>query len=145
MITKQKVETTYKESNYGSGVRTQSCQVVLRQLTENLIERGASVDAVAIFQNDFCNLNGITVPDSFFPESATIEDFFDEKLIPSDKNVSAKDVFGCYEKWCKLNGIVPRTKGNFFFELKCRGLFHKTGTVDGRTLKTVVKGYRIAE
>lgn len=143
MTIMQEVETIYKESDYGSGSRIQGCQIVLKLLTANLLKRGASVYDIATFQSDFCNLNGITVPDSFFPKGVTIEDFLNEKLMPCDKNVSGKDVFNCYVEWCKINKINPKTKREFFFELRNRNLLHERGKINGQTWHNVLKGYKI--
>lgn len=34
-------------------------------------------------------------------------------------------------------------KSNFFAELKTKGLFANSGTVDGKTVKNIVKGYTV--
>ena len=68
MVTKKEVCITERNREVGSAMRSMYCQRVLRQLTDNMLERGATSDDVAIFQSDFCNANDIIIPDSFFPE-----------------------------------------------------------------------------
>ena len=63
----------------------------------------------------------------------------------SDKNVSAKTVYETYSKWCTASGCGIENKGNFFTELKVKGIFATSGTVNGRTVRNVVKGYELAE
>ena len=38
---------------------------------------------------------------------------------------------------------VAKTKVNFFAELKAKGLFMNSGTVEGKTVRNIVKGYTI--
>ena len=40
-------------------------------------------------------------------------------------------------------GSFEENKGNFFSELKTKGLFMKIGTVEGKTVKNTVRGYII--
>ena len=61
----------------------------------------------------------------------------------SEKNSKAKDIYDVYIKWCNDNGYGCENKGNFFSELKTKGLFMKTGTVEGKTVKNAVRGYII--
>ena len=44
-------------------------------------------------------------------------------------------------KWCDDNGYGCENKGNFFAELKSKGIFATSGTVEGKTVKNIVKGY----
>ena len=76
-------------------------------------------------------------------QSDKIGNFINEMLIKSDRNSKAKDVYEAYGRWCDDNGYGCENKGNFFAELKNKGLFNATGTIDGKTVKNVVKGYEL--
>ena len=53
----------------------------------------------------------------------------------------AKDIYDVYAKWCDSNGYGTENKQNFFAELKNKGVFSNSGTVEGKTVKNIVKGY----
>ena len=57
------------------------------------------------------------------------------------KNCGAGAVYQRYSTWCEDNGFGCENKGNFFDELKSKGIFAASGTVDGKTVRNVVKGY----
>jgi putative DNA primase/helicase len=76
-------------------------------------------------------------------QSDKIGNFINEVLIKSDKNSKAKDVYDAYTKWCDGNGYGCENKGNFFAELKNKQIFADRGTIDGKTVKNIVKGYEI--
>ena len=141
--TKTKVETTMREHDVGYGVRAMYCHRMLKQLSDNMIARGASAEEIAIFQSDFCSANELQIPDSFFPNTMGIDEFIEECTIESDKNTTAKDLYIRYSDLCKDNKIMAKQKAVFFFELKTRGLFANSGTVDGITHRNVVKGIEI--
>ena len=66
-------------------------------------------------------------------------------MVKSDKNTKAKDVYDEYEKWCNENGYGVENKGNFFAELKSKNIFRATGTINGKTVKNIVRGYVFVE
>ena len=74
-------------------------------------------------------------------DSDKVGNFINECLIKSDKNSKAKEVYELYASWCDENGFGCENKSNFFSELKNKRIFSTTGTVDGKTVKNVVKGY----
>ena len=100
-------------------------------------------EEIALFQNDFCVANDLVIPDSFFPNSIGIDEFIEECTITSEKNTKAKDIYFKYLEWCKEKGIMAKQKGAFFFELKTKGLFANSGTIDGKTYRNVVKGVEL--
>ena len=63
----------------------------------------------------------------------------------SDKNTSAKDAYEKYSKWCSDSGLGIDGRNNFYIELKTRGLFGTSGTVNGKTVRNVVRGYIFAD
>lgn len=60
-------------------------------------------------------------------------------------NCKAKIVYEIYSGWCSSNGYGTENKGNFFADLKTRGIFAESGTVGGGTVRNVIKNYAISE
>lgn len=60
-------------------------------------------------------------------------------------NVTVKDVYGVYLRWCKENNYHPENKSNFISGLKGKNMVTDHATVNGRTAFNVVCGYRIAD
>lgn len=83
--------------------------------------------------------------DEYEIDSDKIGRFISECLVKSDKNTSAKDVYEKYSKWCSDSGLGVDGRNNFYIELKTRGLFGASGTVNGKTVRNVVRGYIFAE
>lgn len=81
--------------------------------------------------------------ETYRTDSDKIGNFINECLIKTGKNSKAKDIYEVYIKWCDGNGYGCENKNNFFSELKTKGLFATSGTVDGKTVKNIVKGYTI--
>ena len=79
--------------------------------------------------------------ETYRTDSDKIGNFINECLMKSEKNSKAKDIYDVYIKWCNDNGYGCENKGNFFSELKTKGLFMKLGTVEGKTVKNIVRGY----
>lgn len=77
-------------------------------------------------------------------DSDKIGRFISECLVKSDKNVSAKAVYERYSKWCTDSGVGIEGRNNFYIELKTKSIFSATGTVNGKTVKNIVKGYVLA-
>lgn len=61
--------------------------------------------------------------------------------VDASKNTSAKEVFEKYGEWCNENNYGCENKQNFFGILKSKNLFALTGTVNGKTMRNVVRGY----
>ena len=74
-------------------------------------------------------------------DSDKIGRFISECLVKSDKNTSAKDVYEKYSKWCSDSGLGIDGRNNFYIELKTKGLFGASGTVNGKTVRNIVRGY----
>lgn len=77
-------------------------------------------------------------------DSDKVGNFISECLEKSETNIKAGDVYTYYQRWCDDNGYGCENKGNFFADLRAKGIFSKTGTVMGKTVKNVVKGYEVA-
>ena len=84
-----------------------------------------------------------TATDTYRTDSDKLGNFINECLTKTDKNSKAKDVYEAYTKWCEDNGYGCENKGNFFAELKTKGLFMSSGTVEGKTVRNIVRGYTI--
>ncbi len=78
-------------------------------------------------------------------DSDKIGRFISECLVKSDKNTSAKDVYETYSKWCSDSGLGVDGRNNFYIELKTRELFGASGTVNGKTVRNIVRGYVLAD
>lgn len=78
-------------------------------------------------------------------DSDKIGSFINECLTKAEVNSKAKDIYDVYAKWCDSNGYGTENKGNFFGELKNKGVFANSGTVGGKTVKNIVKGYIVNE
>ena len=77
-------------------------------------------------------------------ESDKIGNFIAERLEESDKNSAASEIYKEYQSWCKDNGYGVENKGNFFAELKTKGIYAATGTVFGKTVRNIVSGYVVS-
>ncbi len=84
-----------------------------------------------------------TATDTYRTDSDKVGNFINECLAKTGRNSKAKDVYEAYTKWCDDNGYGCENKGNFFAELKTKGLFMNSGTVDGKTVRNIVKGYTV--
>lgn len=78
-------------------------------------------------------------------DSDKIGKFISECLVKSNQNLAAKDVYEKYSQWCNDCGLGIDGRTSFYEELKTKNLLSKTGTVTGKTVKNVIKGYSFAE
>ncbi len=60
-------------------------------------------------------------------------------------NTKALDVYIKYKEWCSNNGFGVENKGNFFDELRGKNIFSPSGTVNGATVRNVVKDYTLVK
>ena len=58
-------------------------------------------------------------------------------------NTPAKAIYEAFSNWCEESGYMKESKGSFFEELRQKGLLSYTATVNGQTVKNVVKGYSL--
>lgn len=92
---------------------------------------------------------GLEPPETVQSETAQYEAdsdrigcFLDECLIKEDKGcISVKDVYPEYVKWCENSGYQACGKQSFIQELKVKRIFKDTGTINGKTVKRVLRGY----
>lgn len=77
--------------------------------------------------------------------SDKIGNFITECLIKTGRNTGAGAVYQRFSEWCDDNGYGTESKGNFYDELRNKGIFAASGTVCGRTVRNIVKGYELAD
>lgn len=71
-----------------------------------------------------------------------IHKFFKQELVKnSKKNISCNDIYNKYYEWCDQNKLPSLSKGEFMQYLKDKKLWQKQGTVNGKTIQNIVKGY----
>ena len=78
-------------------------------------------------------------------DSDKVGKFISECLVKSDQNLAAKDVYEKYSHWCNDCGLGIDGRTSFYEELKTKNLLSKTGTVTGKTVKNVIKGYSFVD
>ena len=71
--------------------------------------------------------------------------FFSECMEESNGNSGAGAVYQRYASWCSANGFGVDSKSSFFDTLKSKGLLADRGTVNGRTVRNIVRGYTVIE
>ncbi len=81
--------------------------------------------------------------DEYRKDSDKVGRFISDCLVESDGNIPAKDVYAEYVKWCDDAGHYAEGRNNFYTELKSRGIFRASVTMDGKTVRNVVTGYDI--
>ena len=123
-----------------------------KRLKDDLREESAGIlnwmiDGLYLYRKE-----GLTPPaaiqhstEEYESDSDKIGRFISECLIKSDKNVSAKAVYETYSKWCSDSGLGIDGRNNFYIELRTRNLFSASGTIDGKTVRNVIKGYVLAD
>lgn len=79
--------------------------------------------------------------ETYRTDSDKIGNFIKECLTKTGKNSSIKSIYEIYSTWCSDNGYGTESKGNFISEIKSKGLYATSGTVEGKTVKNIVKGY----
>ncbi len=98
--------------------------------------------------NDFKQL-GECPPDSVKAATEKYENdfdkilqFVDDCLTPDNTNISASAAFKKYCEWCRTKNFAAEGKTAFFDGLKKHSLWGEKGTVDGKTAKNIICGYR---
>lgn len=82
--------------------------------------------------------------DDYRQKSDKIKTFLDECLEEDpEKNTRLSSLYEEYSKWCKSNGYGTENKSNFTEELRNKNLLSEYGTIDGNTVRNVIKGYKI--
>lgn len=83
-----------------------------------------------------------TATDEYRTNSDKIGNFIEECLEQqANTNTKALDVYIKYKEWCSNNGFGVENKGNFFDELRGKNIFAPSGTINGATVRNVIKDY----
>ncbi len=78
--------------------------------------------------------------------SDKLQNFINECLAEADgKNISVKDAYARYEKWCSENGYHVENKQNFISDCKAKGIFKERGMVNGVQVRNIIKDYEFVE
>lgn len=96
---------------------------------------------------------GLTTPKEITDATAEYEKrndkiakFFKQELVKnSKKNVSCNDTYNKYCEWCVQNKLPSLSKSEFMKYLKGKKIWCKQGTVNGKTVQNVVKGYEFKD
>lgn len=75
--------------------------------------------------------------------SDKIGNFIAECMQKTGRNSTAGSVYKRFQTWCEDNGFGTENKRSFFDELRGKGIFAETGTVNNLTAHNVVKGYEL--
>lgn len=81
--------------------------------------------------------------DEYEHDSDKIMLFFDDCMTESKINSAVANVYDQYSSWCRRNNRQPEGKQGFINELNARGLYKKTGTINGKTVRNVVAGWEL--
>lgn len=100
----------------------------------------------------FCR-EGLEVPEAikksttdYEASSDKLQNFINECLAEAEgKNISVKETYTRYEKWCGENGYHVENKQNFISDCKAKGIFKERGMVDGSQVRNIIKDYEFAE
>lgn len=88
------------------------------------------------------SVNGAT--EEYRASSDKVGCFLEECCVKVPDGIeSGKKVYEAYQRWCESNGYGTENKGNFFSDLKSKGLMHNTGYINGVTTHNVLKGYKL--
>lgn len=100
----------------------------------------------------FCR-EGLEVPEAikksttdYEASSDKLQNFINECLVEAEgKNISVKETYARYEKWCGENGYHVENKQNFISDCKAKGIYKERGMVDGSQVRNIIKDYEFAE
>ena len=100
----------------------------------------------------FCR-EGLEVPEAikksttdYETSSDKLQNFINECLAEAEgKNISVKETYARYEKWCSENGYHVENKQNFISDCKAKGIYKERGMVDGSQVRNIIKDYEFAE
>lgn len=77
-------------------------------------------------------------------DSDKLQRFLDDLLIRDPKGVvAAGDVYNAYSAWCQSSGYYTEGKQSFMTLLRTRNLLKASGTINGKSVRNVVAGYRM--
>lgn len=92
---------------------------------------------------------GLTIPKEVEDATAEYEikndkiaKFFKQKFVQNNKKcIPCSVAYNKYCEWCENNNLPSLSKGEFMQYLKDKNLWKKQGTVNGKTVQNIIKGY----
>lgn len=88
----------------------------------------------------------VRATDDYRAKSDKLKCFMQDALIPDrGSTISVKRTYTVYAEWCRDNGYGVENKSNFLDEIRSKGLLSPTGTIDGQTVRNVIRGFAIDE
>jgi len=88
----------------------------------------------------------IKATEDYRKKSDKIQNFIDDCLeLSPGSNIKIKESYNVFEIWCRENGFGTENKSNFTEEIKAKGMFSKTATINGQTVRNIIKDYKIRE
>lgn len=84
--------------------------------------------------------------DDYRRKSDKISNFMDECFEKRpDSVLSCQGVYYFYTQWCRSNGYGVDNRKNFTQSIKAKEIYADSGTVNGHTIRNVIKGYAITD
>lgn len=88
----------------------------------------------------------VKATDDYRQKSDKIQNFLDECFIYTPGiHTTVKQAYDLYSEWCDANGFGTENKPNFLDEIKVKGIYAESGTINGRTSRRILKNYSVAE
>lgn len=88
----------------------------------------------------------IQATEDYRHKSDKIQNFIDDCLTRVPKHyTSMKEAYEVFGDWCQENGFGTENKSNFIEEIKSKGIYSKSGTVHGKTVRNVIKDYALKD
>lgn len=89
------------------------------------------------------NIRAATV--EYANSSDKMQNFINDCLVEKKGcNIAIKDLYEKYEEWCNDNGFHTENKRNFIDDVKSKNIYKTSGTVNGKTVRNIIRGYDFA-
>ena len=89
------------------------------------------------------NIRAATV--EYANSSDKMQNFINDCLVEKKGcNIAIKDLYEKYEEWCNDNGFHTENKRNFIDDVKSKNIYKASGTVNGKTVRNIIRGYDFA-
>lgn len=129
-----------------SGAKVRFALQAVNMFQRQMKARGASLEDRMVFEKEFLEANGLVVPESLFQitknESSyeSLIKFIEERTKLSDETIFGKDFYSAYLIYCSENGF-PKVSKQFAFEwLRAKNILVRSGTINGKSYRNVIKG-----
>ena len=141
-----KTETVKRTTDIGVGQKNIATMRILTELTKTMRDSGNSLDDIKRFQYEFCEENGINIPNIFMEGSVnSIKSFINECLEESDGNISVKEAYEKYVIFCRDKRLQIETKQDFMSYLKYNGMWKSRATANGKKVTNAIRNVKFKE